>query len=160
MSWTKRQFISEAYAEIGLADYVYDLDSSQLESAMRRMDVMIAAWNAKGIRIGYPIPSSPENSDLDSETNVPDSANEAIILGLAIRLASGFGKVISNDTKQNFKDAYRGLLILVSKPSEMQFPSTLPLGAGNKNWGVEDEEYFQKPVDPLEAGDDSVLEFE
>lgn len=160
MSWTKRQFIAEAYAEIGLADYVYDLDPRQLESAMRRMDSMIAAWNAKGIRISYPIPSSPENSDLDAETNVPDSANQAIFIGLAIQLASGFGKTVSEISKQNFRDAYQGLLIAASKPSEMQYPSTLPLGAGNKNWSVEDEEFFPTPIESLDVGDDGELEFE
>jgi len=64
MSWTKRQFITQAFEEIGLAAYVFDLTAEQLDSALRRMDSMVAGWNANGVRIGYPLPGSPEDSDL------------------------------------------------------------------------------------------------
>ena len=33
MSWTKRQYIVDAFEEIGLASYVYDLQPEQLQSA-------------------------------------------------------------------------------------------------------------------------------
>ena len=75
MGYTKRQFISAAFEEIGLASYVFDLQPEQLESALRRLDAMMADWNAKGIRLGYPLPSSPQDSSLDEETLVPDSAS-------------------------------------------------------------------------------------
>jgi hypothetical protein len=157
MSWTKRQLIESAFEEIGLAAYVYDLLPSQLESAMRRLDAMMASWNAAGIRLGYPIPSSPENSDLDSESGVPDSANQAIILNLAIQLAPGFGKTVSPDTKMGAKQAYSKMMSLAAKPIERQFPDTLPLGAGNRN---SERTFHQTPVDTLDAGNDSELEFE
>jgi hypothetical protein len=54
MGYTKRQFISAAFEEIGLASYVFDLQPEQLQSALRRLDAMMADWNAKGIRLGYP----------------------------------------------------------------------------------------------------------
>ena len=57
MSWTKRQFINAALEEIGLASYVFDIQPEELESALRRLDAMMADWNAKGIRIGYPLSS-------------------------------------------------------------------------------------------------------
>jgi hypothetical protein len=87
MGYTKRQFVTSAFEEIGLADYVFDLQPEQLEAALRRLDSMMAEWNAAGIRLGYAMPSSPQDSDLDTETNVPDSAWEAIITNLAIRIA-------------------------------------------------------------------------
>jgi len=74
MGYSKRQFVTAAFEEIGLASYVFDLNPEQMESALRRLDAMMADWNAKGIRLGYPLPSSPQNSDLDEQTNVPDSA--------------------------------------------------------------------------------------
>lgn len=161
MSWSKRQFIVAAYEEIGLAAYAYDLQPGQLESAMRRLDAMLAAWNAKGIRLGFPIPSSPENSDLDAESGVPDAANQAVILNLGIQLAPAFGKTVSPDTKMGARDAYRGLQARFTKPVEKQLPGTMPLGAGNKNWRWTDQdEFVVPPVDPLEVGDDGVLEFE
>jgi len=158
MGWTKRQFVEQAFEEIGLAAYTFDLSPAQLESAMRRMDTMMATWNAKGIRLGYPIPSSPENSDLDQETNVPDSANEAIYLNLGIRLAPGYGKVVSVDTKVSARSAYEAILSKAAMPVEQQLPSTLPAGAGNKPWRY-DNPYMQDPIDPVLAGEDGEIEF-
>ena len=75
MSWTKRQFITQAFEEIGLAAYVFDLTPDQLDSALRRMDAMVAGWNANGVRINYPLPNNPEDSDIDQPSGVPDFAN-------------------------------------------------------------------------------------
>lgn len=158
MSYKKRQFIIAAFESVGMAAYIYDLEPGQLESAMRTLDAMMAAWNAEGIRVSYPIPSSPENSDLDQETTVPDSANEAIIMNLGIRLASQFGKTISPDLKMVAKKAKLTLLSMSVKPIPKQLPSTLPLGAGNKR--VDSEVYHPVPEDQISVGDDDILEFE
>ncbi len=79
MSYTKSQFVNDAFDEIGLAGYAFDLPPEQLQSAVRKLDRMMATWYNLNINIGYPMTSSPENADLDTETNVPDSANDAIV---------------------------------------------------------------------------------
>lgn len=159
MSWTKRQFVEQAFEEIGLASYVYDLQPDQLQSACRRLDTMMATWNAKGLRLGYPLPSTPEDTSLDDETNVPDRANEAIVLNLAVKLAPSFGKVVSPDTRAGAKNAMRVLYSYVA-PIEMQLPDTLPSGAGNKPWRTSRDEYMPTPEDPIQAGGDSLLDLE
>lgn len=157
MGWTKRQFVVQAFEEIGYASYAYDLEPEQLQSACRRLDSMMGTWNGKGIRLGYPIPTSPENTDLDTETNVPDSANEAIYLNLASRLASGIGKIVNPEIKSAAKAAYNVLLARATFPSEMQMPSTMPIGAGHK---TTIQVFVDSPTDPLLAGHDDELVFE
>lgn len=159
MGWTRRQFVEQAFEEIGYASYVYDLEPEQLESAGRRLDAMVASWNGKGIRIGYPLPSSPELADLDTETGVPDYANEAIYLNLATRLAPTVGKMLSIETKANAKSLYNLLLQQASRPLEQQLPNTMPAGAGNKPWRNDDSPFLRDPVDPLLAGEDGPIEF-
>jgi hypothetical protein len=159
MSWTKRQFINKAYGVIGLASYAYDLTPEELQDAMTTMDSMMATWNAKGIRLGYPIPSSPENSDLDDETNVPDAANEAIYLNLAIRIALGKGKVVLPDTKIIAREAYKSALMHTSEVIEKQMPETMPLGAGHKSWRSRSGPYVTPPTDPITVGGDGELDF-
>lgn len=157
MGWTKRQFVTAAFEEIGLAAYVFDLLPEQLESAMRRMDAMMATWNGKGIRVGYPLPSSPQDSTLDQETNVPDSANEAVITNTAVRIAPSYGKTVSPDTKSIARQAYEVLLSRAAMPQEVQFPSTLPRGAGNRT--IDIDPYMPEPVDRLLAGQDGPIQF-
>lgn len=158
MGWTKRQFVVQAFDEIGLAAYVFDLTPEQLQSALRRLDSMLATWNAKGIRLGYPIPGSPQDSSLDESTGVPDSANEAIYSNLAVRLAPSFGKTVSTDTKAAAKLGYDTLLSRAAMPMEQQLPGTMPAGAGNKPWR-RDNPFLTPPVDPLLAGQDGQIEF-
>lgn len=159
MSYTKREFVTAALEEIGLASFAYDLTDQELLSACKRLDAMIAEWNARGVRLGYPIPSSPAGTNLDSESGVPDSANEAIITNLAVRIAPSYGKVVSPDTKLVAKGAYNTLLQLSAVwPVEKQLPSGMPAGSGNKPWRYDDP-FLQDPVDPLEVGGDGVLDF-
>ena len=94
MSWTKRQFIQAAFEEIGLATYIFDIETDQLQTVVKKLDAMMGLWDSKGVNIGFPIATNPEDADLDTETNAPDAANEAIYLNLAIRIAPGYGKVL------------------------------------------------------------------
>jgi hypothetical protein len=158
MGYTKRQFVLAAFEEIGLAAYTFDLQPDQLESARRRLDAMIADWNGKGIRIGYPIPSSPQDGGLDEETFVPDSAYEAIICNLGVRLAPSYGKQVMAETKATAKQGYDTLLARATFPLEQQLPSTMPAGAGNKPWRVYDNPFIRPPVDPVQVGPDGPLE--
>jgi hypothetical protein len=159
MAYTKRQFVEAALTEIGLASYVFDIQPEQLEYARRRLDAMMADWNGKGIRLSYPIPASPEQGSLAEETNVPDSANEAVILNLAVRLAPSYGKQIMPDTRLLAKTAYDTVLQRATAPIELQFPDTLPSGAGNKYWRDADDPFMPTPVDPVETGPEGILEF-
>ena len=158
MGYSKRQFVTAALEEIGLASYVFDLQPEQLQSAMRRLDAMIADWNGKGIRLGYPLPGSPQDSDLDEPSEVPDSANEAIITNLAVRLAPSYGKTVSPDTKGTAKNSYNTLLSRATKPNQQQMPGRMPSGAGNKPWRVYDDPFLRPPVDPVLAGPDGPIE--
>jgi len=158
MGYSKRQFVSAAFEEIGMAEYVFDLQPEQLQSALNRLDAMIAEWNAAGIRLGYAMPSSPQDSDLDTETNVPDSAWEAIITNLAIRIAPGYGKAVAPDTKVSAKGAYNILLQRAAYPLEQQLPDTMPLGQGNKPWRW-DNPFVNRPADPIDAGPDGPLDW-
>ncbi len=159
MSWTKRQFVNQAYEEIGFASYQYDLQPEQLQSAMTKMDSMLATWYTKGIQLGYPIPSSPENSDLDEETTVPDSANEAIYLNLAIRLAPSIGKMVMPETKLAAKAAYDAIAANAAVPREQQITG-LPRGAGSKYWIDNGDPLLDKAnTDPLQIEEGGNLGF-
>jgi hypothetical protein len=161
MAYTKRDIINMAFEEIGLAGYVFDLQPQQLEGALRRLDAMMATWNGKGIRLGYPLPSSPGASDLDQDTDVTDEAIEAMALNLAVRIAPGFGKTVSPDTKASAKNAYNQIIAQSAKPVEMQLDNmAIPSGAGNKGWRYYNDPFLRQPTDPLTAGPDSILDLE
>lgn len=159
MGWTKRQFIEQALDEIGIAPFTYELTSEQLSSALRRLDTMMAQWNSQGLRLGYPLPASPGNSSLDEASGVPDSANEAIILNLAVRLSASYGKQLMPQTQIAAKKAYDTLCALFAGPIEMSLPA-MPAGAGNKPWRDYGNPFLPAPVEPLLAGQDGPIDLE
>ena len=159
MGYTRRQYITSALEEIGLAEYAYDLSPEQLQSGSKRLDSLWAEWNGRGIRLGAPIGSVPGDPDLDEQTYIPDFANEAIILNLAVRLAPMYGKTPSMETKIAAKNALNLVLSRMTMPQEMQMPGSMPAGAGNRQFG-NGSPFLTPPTDPLLAGPDSVIEFD
>jgi hypothetical protein len=157
MSYTIRQFVESALEEIGMAAYVFDAAPDQLLSAAKRLNSMLAEWNARGIRLGATLYSNPADIDLDADSNVPDNANEAIITNLALRIAPMYGKSPMPATALNAKRAYDVMLLRFAQPVEMQL-GEIPSGAGNKPWRWFDP-YTPEAEPTLTDGTDSPLEF-
>jgi len=161
MSWTKRQLITQAYEEIGLADYVFDLSPEQFQSACRRMDAMVATWDSAGVRINFPMSDSPDTTNIDVDTGVPGYCIEAIYMNLAVRLGASIGKNISPDTRSGARSAYLAMIdAIVAVPNELQYPSTMPRGQGKKPWRTNNSPYFIPEESPLESGTDGEITFE
>lgn len=160
MSWTKRQLIETAYEEIGLAAYVFDLSPEQMEAAARRMDSMMAVWAEKGILVGYPVPGSPQDTDIDQDTGIPDYAAEPIYLNLGLRIAPPVGKVVSAETKAAAKSSYDALSVRFAFPNQQQYQSGTPVGAGGKTWRLNGDPFFPEPnKSPLTTGESGQLIF-
>lgn len=155
--YTKRNFVEAALGELGLTPFIANMDEATLAEDARRLDRMMAEWNALGIRLGYPLASRPASVNLDTEATVPDSAWEAVVANLATRIASVHRAAISQETHTIANSGYRTLLSRAAMPPERQM-QVLPAGAGNKPWRTGNP-FTRPPVDPLTAGDDSVLEF-
>jgi hypothetical protein len=157
MSYTKRQLIDQAFDELGLSPF--DIQPDQYTKALRRLDAMIANWNAIGIRLGYPLPTSPGNSDLDQQSNVSHFAIEAICANLAIRVAPSIGKTPSKATEDIALESYNNLANQkVNTILERNFPNTLPTGAGSKGWRNNYNIVRPENAHQISVGDDSNLE--
>lgn len=160
MGWTKKQLIAEAYGELALQDYVYDLDPEEMQTALRRLDAMMAFWNSQGINIGYPIPSNPDDSKLDDDAGIPDAANEPVFMNLAVRIAAGKGKQLQPSTVMLAKEGYDFLSSRSAMPPEVQFPCTMPRGAGNKPFATTDQRFMSPPCEPLTTQGETTIDFE
>ena len=129
--WTKRDLIREAFGELALAGYEFDITPDEEQTALRRLDAMLATWEAKGVRVGYAFPSGPDATDPDTDSGIPDQAVETVFLNLAVRLAAGFGKAVPMSTAATAREGYEALLWATARPVPQQLPGTMPLGAGN-----------------------------
>jgi hypothetical protein len=131
MGWTKRDLILQAFEDIGIASYDFDLSAEQLRSALRKLDTMVAGWIARNVRLPYPLPASPSDSDLDEQSGVPDIHVTAVTSNLAVLLAPGYGKTVSIELKIAARNGLSNLFSDAAMPDEMQMPGDMPAGAGN-----------------------------
>jgi hypothetical protein len=90
---------------------------------------------------------------------VPDAANEAVYLNLAIRICPAFGKTAAPELRLAAKQAYDALLSRAMQPQPAQLPS-MPAGAGNRGLRGWDREFLSDPEQPITAGPDGPLEFQ
>lgn len=159
MAYSKEYYVKQGFAKIGLASYIYDLQPEQLEVGLELLDSMMATWDSQGIRVGWSIPNAEDQSSLDDEVDVPYYARESIFLELGKRLAPNFGKTISQEMKDNADTAMNALMREMAQPTPMQYPGTLPSGAGNKPWRTVNNPFLGPPVNPILAGGDSPIDF-
>lgn len=142
MAWTKRQLIDQAFGELAVKGQAYDIEPEEYELALGRMDSMVATWETKNIRIGYAF-----GTDIEVDSGIPDGAAEAVFLGLAVRIAPGFGKQLLPDTRAAAGAAYNALLIEAATPRQQQLSNTVPRGQGTKPWRTYNRPYLPRPSD-------------
>jgi hypothetical protein len=162
MSWTKGQLVDAAFSQIALAAYAFDLDPDERAEVLGRLEGMLGTWEGKGIKLGYAFSDAPDEGDLDADSGLQPQANETVYCNLAIRIASMFGKVVSQDLRTIARQGYDTLLWKAAQPPQQQLPDRLPRGAGNKPWRRTDRPFMPTPdTSPLgntDGGDLDILE--
>ena len=132
MSFTKRTLVVDAYAELALAGWEFDLTPEELQWALRRLDALMASWNSMGLTLGYALSATPDGSDLDDECGLPLECNLAAIMGLAVSIAAGKGKSLPLSTSVSARQAFRFLLSRTAvRDMETQQLRSIPAGAGS-----------------------------
>lgn len=151
MPWKKGEIVDEAFAELALAGEAWDIQPEERQRAVRRLDVMLATWEAKGIKLGYAMPATADGSTPNDASGLPDAAVETVLLNLARRLAPSYGKALSPASAQSAREGYDALLWAAAQPQQQQLPNTLPLGAGNKPWRRTNRQFLPRPdTSPLD----------
>ena len=154
MGWTKRDIVNQAYEAIGIATYDFDLQPQQLVSAVKMLDLMVAAWP---FRIGYAM-ADPSDVLLDAETGVPDMACEALYSNLALRLGPNMGKTISPELTRTANAAKDALYAIAGTIPRTPLP--VVAGQGWKRTVTDRDPFITPSRERIDAGPDAELEFE
>lgn len=162
MSWTKGKLVSEAYAELALAGYEFDITPDEQQAALRRMDAMMSRWNSQGIQVGYAINAEADGSTANDDSGIPAECVEAVYLNLAVNVAASKGKALAASTKSQAKQAFDALLsrCVSMRTSQQQLASGTPRGQGRKPWRQVGAPFITSPTtDPLQNATDGGLNF-
>ena len=133
--WSKQQIVEEAFGELALQGFVFNIGPDEMMAALRRLDLFMATMQPKKLFLTYNLPTdAPDSSDLSDPSGLSDGEVEAAVLNLAPRIAGSFGKVLPQTSMATAKAALDTLMIAAAQPAQQQYPSTMPRGAGNKPW--------------------------
>lgn len=158
MGWLKSEIIAKSFSQIGL-DYTFDEQPEQIQDAGSTLDSMMAAWDDEGIHLGY-LSDSTATVDVTVDSGLPDTANMAVWSNLAMILASGLGRQVSQTLMSTAKRSYNTLLAKAAIAPPVTLSGRTPIGAGHKGWRGWDRVFIARPSQNIDAGSgDGPLEF-
>ena len=135
MSWSKKDIVSSAWNRT--AGLLYDdISEKQFADGLEHLNLMMAMWDFKGIRLGYNISTSPGGGELDDPSGLPDGAIYAVRDHLAIDLSIYIGLTVSPEFTIAAANSLSAVLNHLKRPAcAPPLPSTLPMGAGKRRYG-------------------------
>lgn len=147
MTWSKRAIIEQAFDELALAGYNFDITPDEMQSAARRLDAQMATWASQGVPLPYAY-GDAGSINIDAESGLPMTAIEAAYLALAVKTAASKGKALSQSTKAAAKAAFDALLSAAvrEQTQQVQLASGSPIGAGHKVHTLTNIAFFQDPT--------------
>lgn len=149
---TKRKLIERAAAAFGVTS-AFDLTPEEMQEGLDGLNALAAEWDGVGIRVGYSF-----GDDIEAQAGVPDTAENAFVLNLAVRWAPNFGKEPSQSTRSGARAAWNALYTARGvRPVAARNPA-LPVGTGNRV-GVLNPQYFPDPGDEVQGLNDGATEY-
>lgn len=133
---TKAVLLDLMFEECGRAGYEFDRSPGEDASALRRLDALMAEWQAQGIALNYNFPATFGQSQPADAAGIPDSAVNTVAAWGAMRIAPGMGKSISPETRKAMSDGLAFLRAETATIPSMKLPTTTGMGIGKKSWSV------------------------
>ena len=154
----KSDLLDMVFEECGRAGYEFDRSPGEDASALRRIDAMMAEWQAKGINLNYNFPTSFGKGAPTDPTGIPDAAMNTVAAWGAFRIAPGMGKTISPETRKAMADGLAFLAAETATIPTMLYPKTTQKGMGWKPWAIWYPFTTDQWSDTLTLGDATVAE--
>ena len=132
MTWTKREILNGAFAEIGMAEYIFDLQPEDLQDALNRLDAFIAQWEGEGIVTGYTVVDDPATISIDGDSGISSTLVLPVIHNLAVQIAPSYGKIPTPATAAMARKGYSAALRTVAVPAKNANITVTPAGSGQQ----------------------------
>jgi hypothetical protein len=131
-SITKGTIVIRALGKLGIANYVFDTEAEEDNSALRQLDSMAARWQGKLEPFGYVQPDSNGQSLPSDTAGIEEQDVDAFISNLAVTLAPDYGKQPSGLLLKQAADTRSEIFIRYARRPEYRLRG--PTGAGNDRW--------------------------
>lgn len=148
MAETAETIIKDALTEIVVLGGEAPLEATEAQGAIRYLNRMMAALDAKGIDLGF-----TEVTNLASPITSPLGAAEGIVFNLAAKLWTQYndGAPVPTELFLKARDGIDTMLALAVSFGATEFPSTLPIGSGNQDSTFTNQRFYPDLQDDILA---------
>lgn len=148
MAKTKGDLVLKALRKAGLYSNatLTDAEPQAIEDAINDLEDMMAAWQAKGIELGYQF-ADTENGIMplpDDDSGIPAWANDGVALKLAVQVCMDNVIQPSDALLTAADSAYQTICIALTKIPPLERRNDMPRGSGNKSAFTWNRFYIEK----------------
>lgn len=150
MEQLKVDLLNDAYSKIRISGLTVTPNPSDLELSLNRLESIMHEIDARGISLGYNFEDDP---DPNSNTNIPRFSSDGISSLLATRLIPDFNKVVPPQLMAMTNASLSTISGKVARDrlNQINYPSRMPIGSGNRFWPRWSRFYYPTPIPPLDS---------
>lgn len=152
---TVENVVNDALTELMVQQSEQQIEASEMQTAIRYLNRMMAEWDAEGYSLGYTIVTNPSDN-----VTVPAGAISAIVTNLALRLSAQFLDVqVPSSLIISAQAGKRAIAKIAVSVGAADYPAILPIGSGNE-WDYETNHFYPETADQAldESGGNILLE--
>lgn len=142
----KRDIVERAFGRLGMAGYEFGRSAEEVTEALGLLDDMMADWPYSAIT-SYEQPAYGSGS-ADQGAGIAPADRQAVIAGLALRLAPLMGRDLTPPAMAILAKAEAGLRARYAAIPSMPFASDTPAGMGNRARFVRTADLTNRSDDP------------
>lgn len=131
---SKRQLVEQAFTEVSLNGWEYDISADEKDVALKRLDALMYELAGRGLSLSYNFPTAIGEGDLNDALGVPDGAFFGLAILLAERLCPTMGKTMSRESRIALQSAMKTVTAIGQTVPTMNWATGTVLGTGNKPW--------------------------
>lgn len=135
---TASHIITRALTRLGIRASETSLQADEIQDGLDLLNDLLSNWEAL-----YSLGFSPVQGVAD-EVRVPRNANMAIIDSLAIAMAPEYSRPVSPALIGSAQMSLKNMLAARLDLTNVDMPSTLPLGSGNQCDDGDDRRFFSE----------------
>ena len=129
--------VNGALRKLGINPSDSTITGQEMLDGIESLNDMLIEWENSGIVLGF----SPIADPADI-VRIPRGTENAVKANLSGRMASDYSKQLSPALIAEISASTDNMLRIISKPLDVEFPDTLPLGAGNQCIDINEDQRF------------------
>lgn len=134
---TGQDIVNGALRKLGYKSADSAITGQELLDGVEDLNDLLSEYEKKGLLMGFSRIADPADT-----VRIPAGSEGPIKLMLMGRLASDYSKQLTPTQATAINDAEKSFLMIIKQPLDVEYPDTLPLGAGNDGIDVADQQRF------------------